>query len=84
MRRNNIPMARNPGDNGFARRWAADEHRKARARRLLRCYEEAEGRPPTTSKELERWISENPDKIPFDESGRLIPLYKNEDRAQKS
>ena len=33
---------------------------------------------PATSQELERWISENPDKIPLDESGRLIPLYKDE------
>ena len=70
-------MARKPEDAQIDRRWATDEHRRARARRLLQCYQAAEGRLPTTSKELERWISENPDKIPFDDSGRLIPLYKD-------
>ncbi len=49
---------------------------------MLHCYQESEGRLPTTSKELERWISENPDKIPFDDSGRLIPLYKDKGSAE--
>jgi hypothetical protein len=71
-------MARQGDDAQYARRWATDEHRRARARRLLACYQESEGRMPATSQELERWISENPDKIPLDESGRLIPLYKDE------
>ena len=51
----------------------------AQARRLVRCFTESEGRPPATFEELERWISDNPDQIPFDQWGRVIPLYKDED-----
>ena len=53
----------------------------AQARQLVRCYKESEGRAPANSRELERWISENPDKIPLDGWGRLVPLYKEEERS---
>jgi hypothetical protein len=61
------------------RRWAVDESVKAQARRLVRCFVESEGHPPATFKELERWVSDNPDKIPLDGWGRLVPLFDDED-----
>ena len=73
-------MAHKPGDIESDRGWAAGGHSMAQARRLVRCFTDAERRPPETLEELVRWVSENPERIPFDEWGRVIPLYKADDQ----
>ena len=57
----------------------ADEKlRLAQARRVMACYEEANGGPAPTAKALQDWVAANPDRIPLDELGRTKPLYEDE------
>ena len=55
---------------------ADERYRLAQARRLMACYEEANGRPAATAKALQDWVVANPDRIPRDELGRTVPLYE--------
>ena len=57
---------------------AAEKYRLAQARRLMACYEEANGHPAPTAKALQDWVAANPDRIPRDELGRTVPLYEDE------
>ena len=57
---------------------AAERFRLAQARRLMACYEEANGRPAPTAEALQEWVAANPDRIPRDELGRTVPLYEGE------
>jgi len=55
-----------------------EQYRLAQARRLVACYEEANGQPPPTAASLQEWVAANPDRIPRDELGRTVPLYEGE------
>ena len=57
---------------------AAEQYRLAQARRLMACYEEANGHPASTAEALQEWVAANPDRIPRDELGRTVPLYDGE------
>ena len=53
---------------------ADEEFRLGQARRLMACYEEANGGPAPNAKALQEWVAANPDRIPRDELGRTAPL----------
>jgi len=57
---------------------ADEKFRLGQARRLMACYEEANGRPAPTAKALQDWVAANPDRIPQDELGRTMPLTEDE------
>jgi hypothetical protein len=56
----------------------AELYRLAQARRLMACYEEANGHPAPTTEALQEWVAANPDRIPKDEHGNALPLYDSE------
>lgn len=57
---------------------ADERYRLGQARRLMACYEQANGHPAPTAKALQDWVAANPDQIPIDELGRTVPLYEGE------
>jgi hypothetical protein len=57
---------------------AAEKYRLAEARRLMACYEDANGHPAPTAEALQEWVAANPDRIPKDKYGATLPLYEDE------
>lgn len=68
------PGDRQPSDAEFAQRY-----RRAQGARLLRCYEDATGETATDMAEVDRWAAENPDALPLDERGKIVPLFEEEE-----
>ena len=65
-------------DQGDADKVAAEKYHEAQARRLMVCYEEANGRPAPSAEALQEWLATKPD-IPLDEHGGALPLWEGHD-----
>jgi hypothetical protein len=64
-----------PGDEQPSDQELAERYREAQVRRLLHCYEQAEGHPAPSMDALEESYEANPGAVPRDDGGKIVPLY---------
>ena len=66
--------AKRPGDVQPTQAGHAELRRVAQARRVLRCYEEVEGRPAPDVATVWEWMECNEGRVPLDARGKIVPL----------